>query len=138
MKNKKIPKEDVNSIIRIVILGLLGVILSILFIWSYIKYHNIYITIISGLLSLVYMVFSLIIINNKDLVFENTKKSAILFPIIYTIIIFAFLVFINYKITLDNPIVILDCFLYAVYMMPSYLAVMAALILILAAMSYAG
>lgn len=138
MKNKKIPKEDVNSIIRIVILGLLGVILSILFIWSYIKYHNIYITIISGLLSLVYMVFSLIIINNKDLVFENTKKAAILFPIIYTIIIFAFLVFINYKITLDNPIVILDCFLYAVYMMPSYLAVMAALILILAAMSYAG
>ena len=43
----------------------------------------------------------------------------------------------NYYV-LDNPIIILDCFMYAIYMMPSFLTVMAILLLVIAAMSYAG
>ena len=84
------------------------------------------------------MIVSVIIISKKDLIFENTVKAAILFPLIYTIIIFAFLIFINHKFILDNPIIILDCFMYAIYMMPSFLAVMAILLLVVVAMSYAG
>ena len=138
MKNNKLSKEDIKSIIRIIIIGLLGVALSVLFIWLYIKYHNTYITILTGVISLTYMIVSVIIINIKDLIFENTVKAAILFPVIYTIIIFAFLIFIKHKFILDNPIIILDCFMYAVYMMPSFLAVMAILLLVAVGMCYAG
>ena len=138
MKNSKLSKEDIKSIIRVIIIGLLGVALSVLFIWLYIKYHNTYITIFTGIISLTYMIVSVIIISKKDLIFENTVKAAILFPLIYTIIIFAFLIFIKHNFILDNPIIILDCFMYAIYMMPSFLAVMAILILVVVAMSYAG
>ena len=138
MKNNKLSKEDIKSIIRVIIIGLLGVALSVLFIWLYIKYYNTYITILTGVISLTYMIVSVIIISIKDLIFENTTKAAILFPIIYTIIIFAFLIFIKHKFILDNPIIILDCFMYAVYMMPSFLAVMAILLLVAVGMSYAG
>ena len=138
MKNNKLSKEDIKSIIRVIIIGLLGVALSVLFIWLYIKYYNTYITILTGVISLTYMMVSVIIISKKDFIFENTTKVAILFPIIYTIIIFAFLIFIKHKFILDNPIIILDCFMYAVYMMPSFLIVMAILLLVLVAMAYAG
>ena len=138
MKNNKLSKEDIKSIIRVIIIGLLGVALSVLFIWLYIKCHNTYITILTGVISLTYMIVSVIIISKKDLIFENTAKSAILFPIIYTIIIFAFLIFIKHKFILDNPIIILDCFMYAVYMMPSFLVVMTILLLVAVAMCYAG
>lgn len=84
------------------------------------------------------MIVSVIIISKKDLIFENTVNAVILFPLIYTIIIFAFLIFIKHKFILDNPIIILDCFMYAIYMMPSFLAVMAILLLVAVAMSYAG
>lgn len=138
MKNNKLSKEDIKSIIRVIIIGLLGVALSVLFIWLYIKYYNTYITILTGVISLTYMMVSVIIISKKDFIYENTTKAAILFPIIYTIIIFAFLIFIKHKFILDNPIIILDCFMYAVYMMPSFLTVMAILLLVLVAMAYAG
>lgn len=138
MNNNKLSKEDIKSIIRVIIIGLLGVALSVLFIWLYIKYHNIYITIFTGIISLTYMIVSVIIISKKDFIFENTVKAVILFPLIYTIIIFAFLIFIKHKFILDNPIIILDCFMYAIYMMPSFLAVMAILLLVAVAMCYAG
>lgn len=138
MNNNKLSKEDIKSIIRVIIIGLLGVALSVLFILLYIKYHNTYITIFTGIISLTYMIVSVIILSKKDLIFENTVKAVILFPLIYTIIIFAFLIFIKHKFILDNPIIILDFFMYAIYMMPSFLAVMAILLLVAVAMCYAG
>ena len=138
MKNNKLSKEDIKSIIRVIIIGLIGTALSVLFIWLYIKYHNTYITIFTGIISLTYMIVGVIIISKKDLIFENTLKAAILFPLIYTIIIFAFLIFIKHKFILDNTIIILDGFMYAIYMMPSFITVMAILLLVIAAMSYAG
>ena len=62
MKNNKLSKEDIKSIIRVIIIGLIGTALSVLFIWLYIKYHNTYITIFTGIISLTYMIVSVIII----------------------------------------------------------------------------
>lgn len=75
MKNNKLSKEDIKSIIRVIIIGLLGVALSVLFIWLYIKYYNTYITILTGVISLTYMMVSVIIISKKDLIFEKIKQQ---------------------------------------------------------------
>lgn len=89
MKNKyKLSKEDIISIIRLITLGIIGLGLTILFIFLYEKYNSLALTICTAIFSLVYIVLSLLIINKKDFVFQNTLKMAILFPLIYTLIVF--------------------------------------------------
>ena len=139
MKNKyKLSKEDIISIIRLITLGIIGLGLTILFIFLYEKYNSLALTICTAIFSLVYMVLSLLIINKKDFVFQNTLKMAILFPLIYTLIVFGFLLFIEHKSIPDNPMRILDCFLWSIYTMPSFIVVMAILSLIKIVISYAG
>lgn len=139
MKPKyKLPKEDIISIIRLICLGIAGLGLSILFIFLYEKYHNLSLTICTAVFSLIYMVGSVVIISKKDLIFQNTTKAAVLFPLIYTILIFCFLLFIEHKRIPDNPMRILDCFLWFVYTMPAFIVVMLIVVLVMVGMAYAG
>ena len=136
--NYKLSKEDKISIIRLIVLGVIGLGLTILFIFLYEKFNNLILTISTAVISLIYMVGALVIISKKDLVFQNTVKTAILFPLIYTLIVFAFLLFVEHKRIPDNPMRISDCFLWSVYTMPSFIVVMAILSLIMIVISYAG
>lgn len=139
MKPKyKLPKEDIISIIRLICLGIAGLGLSILFIFLYEKYNNLLLTICTAVFSLIYMVGSVVIISKKDLIFQNTTKAAILFPLIYIVLIFGFLLFIEHKRIPDNPMRILDCFLWSVYTMPAFIVVMLIVVLIMVGMAYAG
>ncbi len=135
---KRMTQEEKKSILRVFIISIIGICLSILFIWLYVKFENIFTTIVTSIFSACYITGSIVIINKKELIFENTKKVLILFPIIYILIIFAFLIFVNLKFIDENPKIILDCFLYSVYMMPSYLPLMALVVLVIAGLGYAG
>ena len=110
MKPKhKLPKEDIISIIRLICLGIAGLGLSILFIFLYEKYNNLLLTICTAVFSLIYIV-----------------------------LIFGFLLFIEHKRIPDNPMRILDCFLWSVYTMPAFIVVMLIVVLIMVGMAYAG
>lgn len=137
-KSNKLSKEDKVSIIRLVIIGTLGLGISILFIFLYQKYNNSALTIITAVLSLAFMVGSLIIISKKELIFKNTTRAAILFPLCYIALIFAFLLFVEQKRIPDNPMRVLDCFLWAVYTMPAFIIVLAILLLVIIAIAYAN
>lgn len=137
-KSNKLSKEDKVSIIRLVIIGALGLEISILFIFLYQKYNNSALTIITAVLSLAFMVGSLIIISKKELIFKNTTRAAILFPLCYIALIFAFLLFVEQKRIPDNPMRVLDCFLWAVYTMPAFIIVLAILLLVIIAIAYAN
>ena len=134
----KLTKEDFISIVRLICLGIVGLGLSILFIFLYEKYHNLSLTICTAVFSLIYMVGSVVIISKKDLIFLNTTKAAVLFPLIYTILIFCFLLFIEQKRIPNNPMRILDCFLWSVYTMPAFIVVMLIVALVMVGMAYAG
>ena len=136
--NYKLSKEDKISIIRLIVLGVIGLGLTILFIFLYEKFNNVILTISTAVISLIYMVGALVIISKKDFVFQNNVKVAILFPLIYTLIVFAFLLFVEHKRIPENPIRILDCFLWAIYTMPSFIIVLIILSLIMIVISYAG
>ena len=136
--NYKLSKEDKISIIRLIVLGVIGLGLTILFIFLYEKFNNVILTISTAVISLIYMVGALVIISKKDFVFQNNVKAAILFPLIYALIVFAFLLFVEHKRIPENPIRILDCFLWAIYTMPSFIIVLIILSLIMIVISYAG
>ena len=139
MKNNyKLSKEDKISIIRLIVLGMIGLGLSRLFIFLYERFNDVIVTITTSIISLLFMVLSIIFISKKDFVFENTTKTAVMFPLIYTLIAFALLLFVEHKIIPENPIHILDCFLWAVYTMPSFIIVLVILSLIMIVISYAG
>ena len=131
-------KEDKISILRLTIISLFGVSLSVLFIFLYYKFNNTIMTILTLLLSLVFMIGTILFINKKENIFVNIKKAVVFFPLIYTTIVFAFLLFIEQKRIFENASKILDCLIWAVYTMPSFMIVILIVMLLLLMLGYAG
>lgn len=134
----KVSKEDKISILRLTIISLFGVGLSVLFIFLYYKFNNIIMTILTLLLSLVFTIGTILFINKKENIFVNIKKAVVFFPLIYTTIVFAFLLFIEQKRIFENASKILDCLIWAVYTMPSFMIVILIVMLLLLMLGYAG
>lgn len=129
-------KDDVISIIRVLILGLFGIGITILFIYLYHRYDNLVFTITTAFLSLIYMIGCIIYLILKENINLGILKTCILFPLIYLIIVFIVLIFVEQNTIKENPIRVLDCFMWAVYAMPAFIIVILLLLLILWAISY--
>ena len=135
MKKCRLFKEDILSIICISILGLIGLGLTILFIYLYHTYNNITTNVLCAIFSLIYMEFVvvLICIREKESLL-NTLKVAVFLPLIYIVIVFVFLVIVGLKPILENPQVILNCLMWTIYSMPAFIIVIAVIILCLLGM----
>ena len=130
MKKCRLYKEDIFSIICISILGLIGLGLTILFIYLYHTYNNITTNVLCAIFSLIYMEFVvvLICIREKESLL-NTLKVSVFLPLIYIVIVFVFLVIVGLKPIFENPQVILNCLMWTIYSMPAFIIVIALIIL---------
>ena len=125
-------KEDVKDIIFSIIGALLGLGLSVLFIVLYNRYHNLIVTIITAIISIIFMVISLIIMMEKDI----KIKWLILVPLVFFTIIFLFLFFVRNKEVFQDPKILLDCLMYSIYMLPSFIVVFIVVILLVCGLDY--
>ena len=124
----KTNKEDIIQIIILIAIGVIGLGLSILFIYAYETYNNIYITITTAIGSLIYMEAGIVIIQ-KSLDESVSKKFLIFAPIIYVAVVFLSIFFMSWQTLSQNPMQFVDFFLWAVYLMPSFLIALLLLLL---------
>ena len=135
MKKCRLFKEDILSIICISILGLIGLGLTILFIYLYHTYNNITTNVLCAIFSLIYMEFVVVLISIREKEsLLNTLKVSVFLPLIYIVIVFVFLFIVGLKPILENPQVILNCLMWTIYSMPAFIIVVAILILCLLGM----
>ena len=114
----KTNKEDIIQIIILIAIGVIGLGLSILFIYAYKTYNNLYITITTAIGSLIYMEAGIVIIQ-KCFDGSVSKKFLIFAPIIYVAVLFLTIFFLSWQTLLQNPMQFVDSFLWSVYLMPS-------------------
>lgn len=135
MKKCRLFKEDILSIICISILGLIGLGLTILFIYLYHTYNNITTNVLCAIFSLIYMEFVVVLISIREKEsLLNTLKVSVFLPLIYIVIVFVFLFIVGLKPILENPQVILNCLMWTIYSMPAFIIVIAVVILCLLGM----
>ena len=132
MKNKpKRSKADVASILRLVVLGTIGLGLSVLFLWLHSNFNNTIVTIITAILSPTYMVGCVAFINKKESIYQSTLKASVAFPLGYITIVFTLLFALFFDVIKENTIMLLDCFLWSIYTMPAFIVVMVIVFLIM-------
>ena len=132
-------KKDRLAIATYSIVGVVGLGLTILFIYLYNTYHNLTLTIITSILSFAYMIGVFIVIFVKDsTMVKRPVLFTILFPLIYISIVFLILLFLMHKAIPENPMIILDFLFWAIYTVPAFIVVIFLLILLLIGMGYAG
>ena len=135
MKKCRLFKEDILSIICISILGLIGLGLTILFIYLYHTYNNITTNVLCAIFSLIYMEFVVVLISIREKEsLLNTLKVSVFLPLIYIVIVFVFLFIVGLKPILENPQVILNCLMWTIYSMPAFIIVIAVVIFCLLGM----
>ena len=134
----KLYKEDKKEILAVSLVGLLGLGLSILFFYLYNHANYTWLTIVSAVVSYAYMSGCIFIYGKDQALFQYRLKWSLLLPIIYTTVIFLFLLFIEQKGIPENPSRVLDCLLWAVYTMPAFIIVIALALLVLAGLAYGG
>lgn len=135
MKKCRLYKEDILSIICISILGLIGLGLTILFIYLYHTYNNITTNVLCAIFSLIYMEFVVVLISIREKEsLLNTLKVSVFLPLIYIVIVFVFLFIVGLKPILENPQVILNCLMWTIYSMPAFIIVIAVVIFCLLGM----
>ena len=126
--------SDVQSTVCIIVSAVLGLALSILFMYLYFKRYNKNITIITGIISYVHMAVSIFVLCNiYDVEFKRKVLWPIGLPILYVIILFVALIIICN----ERPEYFMNLFMISVYTMPAFLIVVAITLLILVALSYA-
>ena len=135
MKKCRLYKEEIFTIICISILGLIGLGLTILFIYLYHTYNDITTNVLCAVFSLIYMEFVvlLICIKEKESLL-NTLKVAVFLPLIYIVIVFIVLVILGLEPIIENPIMLLNCLMWTIYSMPAFIIVVAVVILCLLGM----
>ena len=132
-------KKDKLAIATYSIVGVVGLGLTILFIYLYNTYHNLTLTIITSILSFAYMIGFFIVMFVKDsTMVKRPVLFTILFPMIYISIVFLILLFLMHKAIPENPMIILDFLFWAIYTVPAFIVVIFLLILLLIGMGYAG
>ena len=135
MKKSKLYKEEIFTIICISILGLIGLGLTILFIYLYHTYNNITTNVLCAIFSLIYMEFVVVLICNREKEsLLNTLKVAVFLPLIYIVIVFIVFVILGLEPIIENPVMLLNCLMWTIYSMPAFIIVIAVLILFLIGM----
>lgn len=125
MKKTKscIYKKDIILIILLFFFAMLGLALSILFIYIYSKYNNVILNVIFGVISYFFMMLSIFVYNLKSNLFDNKFKWPLLIPLIYTLSIFLFISFLSIDNIIDDPIQLLNNLMYSIYLMPAFVIV---------------
>ncbi len=137
MKKLKELSENDQIILCAVVLSLVGAGLSALFFLQYIKWNNTVLTVATAVFSLAYMTGSMILLGKMNSAIDLNWKVPVLFPLSYIAIVFLILLFLVHKQIPENPMRILDCLMWSIYTMPSFIIVIVLVILVIAAMSYA-
>lgn len=136
-KNKPIKdghkSNDRLEILFTIISAIIGLGLTILFIYLYKNKNNLYLNIINTIISYLYMQIFLSI-EMKNFINDKFKSYlwSLLIPIIYGLIVFVFLLFIIVfnNINADSSLV-LNCLMWSIYSMPSFLLVIGLIMLVL-------
>lgn len=136
MKKLKDLSENSQIMLCAVVLALAGAGLSALFFLQYIKWNNTFLTIATAIFSFAYMAGSIVLLQKMDSAIDFSWKIPVLFPLSYTAIVFLILLFLVHKQIPDNPMRILDCLMWSIYTMPSFIIVIALVALVMVAMSY--
>ncbi|MBQ7378997.1 MAG: hypothetical protein IJW70_04865 [Clostridia bacterium] len=136
-KRNKLTAKEKREYLTLALLALAGAGLSVLFILQYSLMSNTALTILSSILSFAYMAGSMLLLGKTGTPPVKNWKTAILFPLSYTVIVFLILLFLMQKQIPENPMRILDCLMWSIYSMPSFIIVIALIVLVLAAMAYA-
>ncbi len=136
MKKLKDLSESSQIMLCAIVLALAGAGLSALFFLQYIKWNNPSLTIATAIFSFAYMAGSIILLEKMDSAIDFSWKLPVLFPLSYTAIVFLILLFLVHKQIPNNPTRILDCLMWSIYTMPSFIIVIALVALVMVAMSY--
>ncbi len=135
MKKCRLFKEDILSIICISILGLIGLGLTILFIYLYQTYNDITVNVLCAIFSLIYMEFVVVLISIREKEsLLNTLTVAVFLPVVYIFIVFIVLVILGLEPIIEKPIMLLNCLMWTIYSMPAFIIVFAVVILCLLGM----
>ena len=135
MKKCRLYKEEIVTIICISILGLIGLGLTILFIYLYHTYNDITVNVLCAIFSLIYMEFVVVLISLREKEsLLNTLKVAAFLPVIYILIVFIVLVILGLGPIIENPVMLLNCLMWTIYSMPAFIIVVAVVILCLLGM----
>jgi len=130
-KKIKMSKEEKLEILKIAIISLLGLGLSILFIYFYNVKNNTFLTVVTGLISFIYMQIGIYILFKSSDGLNNPFKSLFLFPLIYIVIVFLILLFLCQNGIKEDVKVILDCLLWTIYSMSSFIIIISIICLLL-------
>lgn len=136
MKKLKDLSENSQIMLCAIVLALAGAGLSALFFLQYIKWNNTFLTIATAIFSVAYMAGSIVLLEKMDSAIDFSWKIPVLFPLSYTAIVFLILLFLVHKQIPDNPMRILDCLMWSIYTMPSFIIVIVLVALVMVAMSY--
>ena len=114
--------------ITILACALIGLGLSIFFLYLYSKENNLTRSIITAIISYIYMslsIYMLLKMNKEDK--KKTILSMLLWPVIYVVIVFIVLLLLG-----DNQNMILEYIFWAIYSMPAFIIIVVVALLLLA------
>lgn len=135
-RNKPTAKEK-REHLTLAFLALAGAVLSALFLLQYHFLGNTALNVLAAILSFAYMAGSMLLLGKTDSRPQKNWKTAVLFPLSYTVIIFLFSLFLMRKQIPEDPMRIVNCLMWSIYAMPSFIIVIWFVVLVMAALSYA-
>lgn len=136
--NLKDKKENIIDYSILGIFGILGLAMSIAFIWIYTLNKNIILHACLSLISYIFMTLGVFLIGKRMNVESKSLKLWTLFlPIIYFFVVFIILILINTTLIKEGTILALDCLMWSIYSMPAFIIVIIVVFLAMLAFSYA-
>lgn len=136
-KHSKLTVKKKREYLTLALLAFAGAGLSALFLLQYHLLGNTALNVLAAILSFAYMVGSMLLLGKTDTSPQKNRKTALLFPISYTVIIFLILLFLLRKQLYEDPMHIIDCLMWSIYAMPSFIIVILLIALVMAALAYA-
>ncbi len=136
-KRNKLTAKEKREYLTLALLALAGAVLSALFLLQYHLLGNTALSVLAAILSFAYMACSMLLLGKTTRTTELNWKVPVLFPLSYIAIVFLALLFLVHKQIPENPTRILDCLMWSIYAMPSFIIVIWLVVLVIAALSYA-
>ena len=136
-KRNKLTAKEKREYLTLTLLALAGAVLSALFLLQYHLLGNTALSVLAAILSFAYMACSRLLLGKTTRTTELNWKVPVLFPLSYIAIVFLALLFLVHKQIPENPTRILDCLMWSIYAMPSFIIVIWLAVLAIAALSYA-
>ena len=132
----KISKEDKKSILRVIIYIIIGLVLSSLFFYLDYKFNNIFIRIITCIISYLSSLCMFYKLNEKENVFNDLDDGLVIYSLIYIVVTAILLLFFMQSSLVENPSIIFDCIVWSIYTMPSFILVVTIIMFFLLALGY--